>query len=61
MDNYPDTKAKQQAGMAMVRARMLAAHERQIASGKLKGVALQNQQQAVAILKATQIRLGEVA
>jgi hypothetical protein len=61
MQNFPDTSEKRQAGMAAVRARMLAAHERQIASGKLKGVALQNQQQAVAVLKATQVRLGEVA
>ncbi len=58
---FPDTKEKQQAGMAMVRARMRAAHERQINSGKLKGAALESQKAALALIIETQVRLGEVA
>lgn len=33
---YPDTVEKRKAGMAAFRARMLAAHERMLASGTLK-------------------------
>jgi hypothetical protein len=59
MSVYDDPKARQ-AGMAMVRARMLAAHQRQIAKGTLKDGDLAAQHAMVRIIKAAQKARNEV-
>ena len=47
-------------GMAAFRRKMLAAHERQIASGRLNAKELAYQRELVSTIKATQVRFGEV-
>ena len=58
MTNYPDTAEKQRAGMAAVRARMLAAHERALANGWVKGRDAETTRCMIATIRATQQRKG---
>ena len=60
MNAYPDTADKRRAGMAALRTQMLAVHERQIASGKLKPADIAYQRLLVATIKAAQAKFGEV-
>lgn len=67
---YPDTPAKRRAGMAAFRAQMLRAHETALeammATGRLATghpampADLQFQRDAIASIKAAQLKLGEV-
>jgi len=57
---YPSTPEQRKAGMAMVRARMLAAHERQIAKGTLTAGDLTLQHRMVEVIKTARIEKGEV-
>lgn len=55
---FPDNKEQRQAGMAAMRARMLAAHQRQLAKCKKpEDAALQ--QQMIDTIKAAQKKYGE--
>ena len=51
---YPDTAEKRRAGMAAFRAQMLAAHERQLASGKLSKADAAYTRSLIATIKAKQ-------
>lgn len=57
---YPDTAEKRKAGMAAFRAQMLAAHERQLASGRLNAKDAEYTRSLVATIKAAQAKFGEV-
>ncbi len=57
---YPDTVEKRRAGMKLFRARLLAAHERLLASGTLKGKTLRDVTEYRDAIKAAQVKRGEV-
>ncbi len=60
MNGYPETTEQRRAGMAMVRATMLAAHQRQIAKGTLPEGDLAVQHKMVEVIQTAQIDKGEV-
>ena len=57
---YPDTVEKRKDGMASFRRQLLAAHERLLASGTLKGKTLRDVTEYRDCIKAAQIKHGEV-
>ena len=57
---YPDTQEKRRAGMKAFRARLLAAHERLIASGKVNKRDLPGVIEYRDAIKAAQVKHGEV-
>ena len=55
---FPESSEQRKAGMAMLRARMLAAHQRQIKVAK-KPNDICTQQQMIDCIKAAQLAKGE--
>ena len=55
--SYPDTAEKRRAGMARVRAIMLAAHKRQLESGRWRGANAEQIRDMISVIEATQKRL----
>ena len=51
---FPDTAEKRRAGMASFRKQMLAAHERQLASGRLSAKDAEYTRSIIATIKAKQ-------